>query len=44
MNGDNVGNIGCGTNGTFRVKIREYLKNKINEIAAYYKNENIRDL
>jgi predicted nucleotide-binding protein (sugar kinase/HSP70/actin superfamily) len=41
VNGDNLNNIRCETSRHFRNKMREYLKDKIDELA---KNKNIRDL
>jgi hypothetical protein len=37
INGDNLTNVGCETSRYFRNKKREYLKDKINELAT---NEN----
>jgi hypothetical protein len=37
-------NIRCETRGNFRNKKREYLKDKINEIAMNNKNKNITNL
>jgi hypothetical protein len=39
INGDNLQNLGCETNRTFRNK-----KDKINELETNNKNKNIRDL
>jgi hypothetical protein len=44
INGDNLQNLRCETCRTFRNKIREYLKGKINEFETSNKNKNIRDL
>jgi hypothetical protein len=44
INGDNLNNIRCDTSKHFRNKNREYLKDKINELAMNSKNKNIRIL
>jgi hypothetical protein len=44
INGDNLNNVGHETSRHFRNKKREYLKDKINELATNSKNKNIRDL
>jgi hypothetical protein len=44
INGDNLNNVRHEANGHFRNKKREYLKDKINELATNSKNKNIRDL
>jgi hypothetical protein len=44
INGDNLNNIRCEVSRHFRNKKREYLKDKINEVASNSKNTNIRDL
>ncbi|PNF30898.1 hypothetical protein B7P43_G05207 [Cryptotermes secundus] len=44
LNGDNLNNIRCETSRHFRNKKREYLKDKIDELAMNSKNKNIRDL
>jgi hypothetical protein len=44
MNKDNLNNIKYEASRHFRNKNREYLKDKINEVAANSKNKNIRDL
>ncbi|PNF37683.1 hypothetical protein B7P43_G11996 [Cryptotermes secundus] len=44
LNGDNVNNIRRETSRHFRNKKREYLKDKIDELAMNSKNKNIRDL
>jgi hypothetical protein len=44
INGDNLQNLRCETNRTFRNKKREYMKGKINELETNNKNKNIRDL
>jgi hypothetical protein len=44
VNGDNMDNVRCEGNRTFRTKRREYLKNKMNELETNSKNKNIRDL
>jgi hypothetical protein len=44
INGDNLNNGRCGANRYFRNKKREYLKDKMNELAKNSKNKKIRDL
>jgi hypothetical protein len=44
INGDNLNNMRCEASRYFRNKKREYLKDKINELATNSKNKNIRDL
>ncbi|PNF42200.1 hypothetical protein B7P43_G06780 [Cryptotermes secundus] len=44
LNGDNLNNIRCKTSRHFRNKKREYLKDKIDELAMNSKKKNIRDL
>ncbi|PNF26628.1 hypothetical protein B7P43_G09369 [Cryptotermes secundus] len=44
LNGDNLNNIRRETSRHFRNKKREYLKDKIDELAMNSKNTNIRDL
>jgi hypothetical protein len=44
INGDNLNNIRRGASRQFRNKKREYLKDKIDELAKNSKNKNIRDL
>jgi hypothetical protein len=44
INGDILNNIRCDAGRHFRNKKREYLKDKINELATNSKNKNIRDL
>jgi hypothetical protein len=44
INGDNVYNVRHEASTYFRNKKREYLKDKINELAMNSKNKNIRDL
>ncbi|PNF41987.1 ELAV-like protein 4 [Cryptotermes secundus] len=44
LNGDNLNNIRHETSRHFRNKKREYLKDKIDELAMNSKNKNIRDL
>jgi hypothetical protein len=44
INGDNLQNLRCETNRTFRNEKRENLKGKINELETNNKNKNIRDL
>jgi hypothetical protein len=44
INGDNLNNVRCEASRYFRNKKREYLKDKINELATNSKNKNIRDV
>jgi hypothetical protein len=44
MNGDNLNNVRHEASRHFRNKKREYLKDKMNELATDSKNKNIRDL
>jgi chemotaxis methyl-accepting protein methylase len=44
INGDNLNNVRHEASRHFRNKKREYLKDKINELARNSKNKNIRDL
>jgi hypothetical protein len=44
VNGDNLNNVRREASGHFRSKKREYLKDKINELATNSKNKNIRGL
>jgi CRISPR/Cas system-associated protein Csx1 len=44
INGDNLDNVRREARRQFRNKKREYLKDKINELASNSKNKNIRDL
>jgi hypothetical protein len=44
INGDNLNNTSCEAHRHFRNKKREYLKEKINELAMNSKNNNIKDL
>jgi hypothetical protein len=44
INGDNLNIVRCEASRHFRNKKREYHKDKINELAIYSKNKNIRDL
>jgi hypothetical protein len=44
INGDNLKIVRREASRYFRNKKREYLKDKINELATYSKNKNIRDL
>ncbi|PNF29460.1 hypothetical protein B7P43_G04566 [Cryptotermes secundus] len=44
INRDNLNNIRRETSRHFRNKKREYLKDKIDELAMNNKNKNIRDL
>jgi hypothetical protein len=44
INGDNLDSIRRETSRHFRIKKRQYLKNKIDELATSSKNKNIRDL
>jgi hypothetical protein len=44
VNGDNLNNVRREASRHFRNKKRDYLKDKINELATNSKNKNIRDL
>jgi hypothetical protein len=44
INGDNLNNVRREASRHFRNKKREYLKDKINELATNSKNKNITDL
>jgi hypothetical protein len=44
INGDNLNNVRSEASRHLRNKKREYLKDKINELATNSKNKNIRDL
>jgi hypothetical protein len=44
INGDNLNNVKHEASRHFRNKKREYLKDKINELATNSENKNIRDL
>jgi hypothetical protein len=44
INGDNLNNIRHEASRHFRNEMREYLKDKIHELAMNSKNKNIRDL
>jgi uncharacterized protein YaaR (DUF327 family) len=44
INGDNLNIVRCEDSRHFRNKKREYLKNKINELATNSKNKNIREI
>jgi hypothetical protein len=44
INGDNLNNVRYEASRHFRNKKREYLEDKINELAMNSKNKNIRDL
>jgi hypothetical protein len=44
MNGNNLNNVRREASRHFRNKKREYLKDKINELATNSKNKNIRDV
>jgi hypothetical protein len=44
IKGDNLTNVRCEACRYFWTKKREYLKEKINELAMNSKNKNIRDL
>jgi hypothetical protein len=44
INWDNFKNVRLEDSKPFRTKKREYLKDKINELATNNKNKNIRDL
>jgi hypothetical protein len=41
INGDNLNNIRREASRHFRIKMREYLKDKIDELAMNSKNKNI---
>jgi uncharacterized protein YaaR (DUF327 family) len=42
IDGNNLKNLRCETNRTFRNKKKEYFKGRINEIETNNKNKNIR--
>jgi hypothetical protein len=44
MKKDDLNNVRCEASRHFRNKKREYLKDKINELATNSRNKNIRDL
>jgi chemotaxis methyl-accepting protein methylase len=44
INGDKLNNVRREANRHFKNKKREYLKDRINELATNRKNKNIRDL
>jgi hypothetical protein len=44
INGDNLNNVRSESSRHFRNKKREYLKDKVNELATNSENKNIRDL
>jgi hypothetical protein len=44
INGNNLNNVRCEASKYFRNKMRECLRDKINELATNSKNKNIRDL
>jgi hypothetical protein len=44
INGDNLNNVRLEASRHFRNNKKEYLKEKINDLAAHSKNMNIRDL
>jgi hypothetical protein len=44
INGDNLNNVRREASRHFKIKKREYLKDKINELATNSKNKDIRDL
>jgi hypothetical protein len=44
INGDNLNNIRREARKHFKKKRREYLKDKINDLATNSKNRNVRDL
>jgi hypothetical protein len=44
INGDNLNDVRCEASRHFRNKKREYLKDRINELATNSKKKNIRDL
>jgi hypothetical protein len=43
-NGDNLNNIRCEASSLFENEKREYLRDKISELATNSKNKNIRDM
>jgi uncharacterized protein YaaR (DUF327 family) len=43
INGDNLNNVRCEASRHFRNKKKEYLKDKINELATNSKNKSISD-
>jgi hypothetical protein len=44
VNADNLKIIRCEVNRYFRIKMKEYLKDEINELPTISKNKIIRDL
>jgi hypothetical protein len=44
INGDNLNNVRREARRHFKYKRKDYLKDKINELAMNSKNKNIRDL
>jgi hypothetical protein len=44
INGDNLNNVRHEVSRYFRTKKREYLKDKINEVAKNNEKKNIRDM
>jgi hypothetical protein len=44
INGDNLNSVRCGAIRHFKNKKREYLKDKMNELAINSKNKNMKDL
>jgi hypothetical protein len=44
INGDNLNNVRLEASRHFRNKNREYVKDKINDLATNSKNKNIKDL
>jgi hypothetical protein len=44
INEDNLNNVRCETSRHFRKEKKEYLKDKVNELAMNSRNKNIRDL
>jgi hypothetical protein len=44
INADNLNNVRCEASKHFRNKKREYLKDKINELATNSKNKNNREI
>jgi hypothetical protein len=44
INGNNLNNVRCEASRHFRIKMREYLKNRINEPPMNSGNKNIKDL
>jgi hypothetical protein len=44
INGDNLNNVRCQTSRHLRNKKREYMKDKVDELATNSKKKKIRDL